>query len=233
MTPAGKLPVAPPRLIVFDCDGTLVDSQGNIVAAMTAAFAAEGLTPLPREAVLDIIGLSVDEALAVLAPERDEHTRRRLAQGYKAAFHALRARGEVHEPLYHGVTELLDALERDGWLLGVATGKSDRGLGLCLSHHGIEARFVTLQTADRHPSKPDPSMLALAMAEAGAGVRETVMIGDTSYDMAMGRAAGVRTIGVTWGYHSRDMLIAAGADAVVDHPSGVGPVLDGWAKEAA
>src|SRR3546814_4336617 len=85
--------------------------------------------------------------------------------------------------------------------MGVATGKSDRGLGLCLAHLGIGSRFVTLQTADRHPSKPHPAMLNAAMAEAGATPQATLMIGDTSFDMAMGCAAGARSVGVTWGYH--------------------------------
>ena len=125
------------------------------------------------------------------------------------------------------MAEALDAFEAAGWLLGVATGKSDRGLSLILAHHGLSDRFVTLQTADRHPSKPHPSMLETAMAEAGALARDTVMIGDTVYDVEMALAAGARAIGVAWGYHAPDELLAAGAEAVAATPRELGEMLDG------
>jgi phosphoglycolate phosphatase len=96
----------------------------------------------------------------------------------------------------------------------VATGKSDRGLKGCLVNHGVFDLFVTLQTADRHPSKPHPAMLHAAMAEAGAAPAETVVIGDTAYDIEMASAAGVRALGVAWGYHEAEELLAAGAEAV-------------------
>ncbi|MEO5866816.1 MAG: HAD-IA family hydrolase, partial [Sphingomonas sp.] len=118
------------------------------------------------------------------------------------------------EPLFDGMAAALDALCADGWTLGVATGKSDRGLAHVLAHHGIGERFTTLQTADRHPSKPHPSMIEAAIAETGASPETTVMIGDTSYDMLMAEAAGVRALGVGWGYHADDELRAAGACAV-------------------
>jgi phosphoglycolate phosphatase len=120
----------------------------------------------------------------------------------------------VSEPLYDGIADLIHELHAAGWQLGVATGKSDRGLNLCLTHHGLIDRFVTLQTADRHPSKPHPSMIAMAMAEAGASRETTVMIGDTSFDIEMAVNARVRGVGVAWGYHRPDDLIAAGAVAV-------------------
>jgi phosphoglycolate phosphatase len=107
----------------------------------------------------------------------------------------------------------------DGWLLGIATGKSDRGLAFCLEHHGLAGRFVTLQTADRHPSKPHPSMIEAALADAGADAGESMMIGDTSYDMLMAKAAGVTAVGVAWGYHSPEELLASGADFVAGRPS--------------
>jgi phosphoglycolate phosphatase len=130
----------------------------------------------------------------------------------------MRSRGLADEPLYDGIADLIEMLDSDGWLLGVATGKSDRGLRLCLEHHGLHPRFVTLQTSDRHPSKPHPSMIEQAMADAGALTETTIMIGDTSYDMAMARAAGVTAIGVTWGYHEAEELVAAGADYIAEHP---------------
>ena len=205
----------PVRLAVFDCDGTLSDGQANICRAMEAAYRAGGLPVPPRAAIRNIVGLSLVEAVAVLSPGADEERHRALAADYKAAFFRMRAAGELDvEPLYDGLAETIDALAADGWMLGIATGKSDRGLAHLLAHHGLADRFVTLQTADRHPSKPHPSMLEAAMAEAGAQDYTTVMIGDTSYDMAMARAAGVRAVGVAWGYHDEATLRAAGAHAI-------------------
>ena len=133
----------------------------------------------------------------------------------------MRSQGLVAEPLYDGIADLLVALEEGDWLLGVATGKSDRGLILCLEHHGLRDRFVTLQTADRHPSKPHPSMVDQAMADAGASPETTLMIGDTSYDMAMAKAAGATAIGVAWGYHEAKELEAAGADYIANTPADI------------
>jgi len=204
------------RLAVFDCDGTLVDSQANICRAAVLAFDAAGLPPPPPAAVRRIVGLSLVEAMRALAPDLDDRVHRRLAADYKDAFATLRGTGALDpEPLFDGVAEALDLLLARGWLLGVATGKSDRGLAHILAHHGIADRFVTLQTADRHPSKPDPSMLHAALAQAGALADRAAMIGDTSFDMAAARAAGMAAIGVAWGYHAPHELAAAGADAIV------------------
>jgi len=206
------------RLALFDCDGTLVDSQHNICAAMAECFAMHGLEPPLPERTRRVVGLSLVEAMRAMRPEADDAAHVAMAEDYKHAFQAMRARGLDEEPLFDGVVALIDALEADGWLLGVATGKSDRGLGLCLTHHGLHARFVTLQTADRHPSKPHPSMIEAAMAEAGAPPETTMMIGDTSYDMAMARAAGAIAIGVAWGYHDAEDLRRAGAHHIVQTP---------------
>lgn len=206
------------RLALFDCDGTLVDSQHNIILCMDDAFIRAGLTPPPRAATKAIVGLSLLPAMQALVPDGPHDLHVQLAEDYKTAFQRMRGRGLVEEPLFEGIAAALDALEADGWLLGVATGKSDRGLDLCLRHHGLRERFVTLQTADRHPSKPHPSMVELAMAEAGAVPDTTVMIGDTSFDMAMGVAAGARSLGVSWGYHPAEDLWAAGAYHVAYHP---------------
>jgi len=202
------------RLIVFDCDGTLVDSQHSICTAMTRAFEDVQLVPPDRLAILSAVGLSLPVAMARLLPEAEADFHDHLADRYKLAFQAMRREQGVQEPLYPGMADLVADLDAAGWLLGVATGKSDRGLALCLTHHGIIDLFVTLQTADRHPSKPHPSMLLTAMAEAGAAPETTVMIGDTSFDIAMGVAAGVRSIGVAWGYHLPGELVAGGAHAV-------------------
>ncbi|MBA2933098.1 HAD-IA family hydrolase [Sphingomonas sp. CGMCC 1.13654] len=204
------------RLAIFDCDGTLVDSQANICVAMEECFGEAGLPAPDRAAVRRIVGLSLPQAMQVLAPGHDHDL---LAEAYKRAFHRMRAEGRVEEQLYEGIPEVLAALEAEGWLLGVATGKSDRGLRLVLEHHGLAHHFVTLQTADRHPSKPHPSMIEQCMADAGAQPATTVMIGDTSFDILMAHNAGVRAIGVAWGYHEADELLREGADAVASHPS--------------
>lgn len=202
------------RLALFDCDGTLVDSQHSIVEAMRRAFDHARLDPPSRADILSIIGLSLPLAMERLVPDADPAFHDRLAEGYKLAFRAMRQERQVSEPLYPGMADLVRALDADGWMLGVATGKSDRGLNLCLTHHGLIDRFVTLQTADRHPSKPHPSMVMQAMADAGAVPETTVMIGDTSFDMEMAVNAGVRGLGVLWGYHDAEALHAAGASAV-------------------
>ncbi|KKW92162.1 MULTISPECIES: HAD-IA family hydrolase [Sphingobium] len=202
------------RLAVFDCDGTLVDSQHSICTAMIRAFEGEKLVAPDRATILSVVGLSLPLAMARLLPDADAAYHGHLSESYKLAFQQLRRENAVSEPLYPGIADLIRELDADGWLLGVATGKSDRGLQLCLTHHGIHAHFVTLQTADRHPSKPHPSMLLTAMAEAGAAPETTVMIGDTSFDIDMALTAGTRALGVGWGYHTPQDLIAAGAHSV-------------------
>lgn len=206
------------RLAIFDCDGTLVDSGATIYAALAETFRQNSIEiPEPRVA-RKVIGLSLVEAMADLLPERAPEEHVELAEGYKRNFMALRQAGRVEEPLFDGVIELLDSLEHDGWLLAVATGKSDRGLRHCLEQHGIHARFVSLQTADRHPSKPHPSMVLQAIAEAAAAPETSFVVGDTSYDMAMAAAAGAAPIGAGWGYHEARELIDAGAIAVAERP---------------
>ena len=214
------------RLAVFDCDGTLVDSAANICAAMEQCFANARLPLPPRHLTRRVVGLSLVEAVAMLHPEGETDLHSAMAEDYKRAFQALRAQGMVAEPLFDGIAETIEKLDGAGWLLGVATGKSDRGLAFCLEHHGLARRFVTLQTADRHPSKPHPSMIETAMAEAGATPESTVMIGDTSFDIGMAKAAGVLAIGVAWGYHDRAELLAEGADLVAEHPSDLVAMLE-------
>jgi Predicted phosphatases len=152
------------RLAVFDCDGTLGDSGATIYAALKTSLEQNGFDVPPPSVSRRVIGLSLTEAMAALLPNESSQQHARLADDYKQAFMALRAAGKVDEPLFDGVLELLDALEAEGWLLAVATGKSDRGLRHCLEQHDIHARFVSLQTADRHPSKPHPSMVEQAIA---------------------------------------------------------------------
>jgi len=206
------------RLAIFDCDGTLVDSGATIYAALKASFEDNGLEVPPPSVSRRVIGLSLTEAIAALLPEESPERHVALTEDYKRAFMELRQAGQVEEPLFDGVLELLDALEHDGWLLAVATGKSDRGLRHCLESHDIHARFVSLQTADRHPSKPHPSMVEQAIADAGAAREKTIVVGDTSFDMAMAVNAGAVGIGAAWGYHEAEELLDAGAVAIAEQP---------------
>ena len=218
------------RLAIFDCDGTLVDSGATIHHALRAAFDVHGLDCPPPAVSRKVIGLSLFEAMAVLAPEADHEA---LSRTYKDAFLAMRVGGHVEEPLFEGIVPLLDALEGEGWLLAVATGKSDRGLRHCLESHGIHARFVSLQTADRHPSKPHPAMALAAIAEAGAAAETSIVIGDTSFDIGMALAAGAGAIGAGWGYHEAEELAAAGAHGVAEEPAEVLAIARQWMEKAA
>lgn len=204
------------RLIVFDCDGTLVDSQHLIVAAMEAAFHAHGMPPAPADAVRHVVGLSLAEAVAGLLPEASLPECIAIAETYKRAFDELRRSAHLIEPLFAGAREVLHELDRRGHFLGVATGKSVRGVTAVLEHHGLAHLFVSVQTADHHPSKPHPGMLEQIMRDTGSRPEETVLVGDTTYDVAMARAARARVLGVAWGYHPADALRHAGADHVLE-----------------
>lgn len=200
------------RLVVFDVDGTLVDSQGDILAAMTHAFESVGLPVPDRTAILGIVGLSLEVAMPKLAQDASAEVHTQLVEGYKQAYFTLRKEGGVAKssPFYPGAREMLEQLHAvPDILLGVATGKSQRGLDKLLEGHGLTSMFVTRQVADHHPSKPHPSMLLAACAETGVDPNRAVMIGDTSYDIDMARAAGMPGIGVNWGYHNPDQLAQA------------------------
>ena len=197
------------RLVIFDVDGTLVDSQAEIMAAMEMSFAANGLPMLPRTAVLSIVGLSLDVAFRQLCPDADDVVQASLVQAYKDAFNALRGADGTAEksPLFPGALAVLDTLAgQDNTLLAVATGKSRRGLDKLLERYGLTGMFHSEQVADHHPSKPNPSMIMTALSELGIAQQRAVMVGDTTFDMDMARAAGVAKIGVSWGYHPAEML---------------------------
>jgi phosphoglycolate phosphatase len=202
------------RLALFDCDGTLIDGQASICEAMEKAFTAHGLAPPPRGEVRRAVGLSLPVAVRSLVPDAPPAMHDALVASYKEAFRAARSEGRLSQPLVPGIREVLDALAGAGWVLGVATGMSDRGLVHCLEVNEINHLFATLQTADRHPSKPHPSMAEAALAETGTDAVRAVMIGDTVFDMEMAGNAGMRALGVDWGYHPAGDLLAAGAEMV-------------------
>ena len=216
------------KLAVFDVDGTLVDSQALILGAMTQAMEGVGLPALDREQVLSIVGLSLPIAVATLLPYQPEARQNEVVAGYRAAFMSRRMDDEA--ALYPGARACLDALAgRDDLLLGIATGKSRRGLDAMLDHHGLRGRFVTLQTADNHPSKPSPAMLLAACDEAGVDPAKAVMIGDTSFDMQMALNAGTAALGVGWGYHPHSALTELGI-AVADDFGQLQTMIEEWAR---
>jgi phosphoglycolate phosphatase len=200
------------KLVIFDCDGTLVDSQHAICAAMEHAFTTLGLPPPARAEVLAVVGLSLPQTFAVLAPHQPASVRLALAELYRTGYPGKRELPAMHDPLYPGIAEVVAELAgRDDTVLGIATGKSRKGVARILEREGWRGRFLTIQTADDNPSKPHPAMVLRAMAETGAEPAETVMVGDSTYDIEMARAAGVGAVGVAWGYQAPEQLQRAGA----------------------
>jgi phosphoglycolate phosphatase len=213
------------KLVLFDVDGTLVDSQNIIVAAQRAAFSAHGLEPPSRERSLSIVGLTLVEAFTVLVgPGGPVES---LAETYRFAFAELRQDPAYAEPLYPGAAACLERLSRrHDVALGIATGKSRRGVAHLVQRHGWDRLFATIQTADDAPSKPHPGMILQAMDAVGASAAETAMVGDSSFDMAMARAAGVLPIGVSWGFQPVEALRQAGAGLIVDSYAALQAVLE-------
>lgn len=222
------------KLILFDVDGTLIDSQQMICAAMQMAYDHHQIACPPPAELRAIIGLSLDDAFRRLAGDAD-HPIDSLATRYKEAFFTLRAAGTETAPLYPGAREALQALaQRPDVVLGIATGKSRRGVAAMLDQHALQGLFATVQTADTSPSKPHPGMVLEAMRETGIAPDKTVVIGDTAFDMEMARAAEASAIGVAWGYHPVADLHAAGAHHVVETFDALDPALTAlWPRVAA
>lgn len=214
------------RLVIFDVDGTLSDSLGEIRAAMAVAFDEVELTLPSRDEIKRIIGLSLAEAMPLLAPEVPPSTHARLVEVYKRAYQQNRlVAGPEHSPLFPGMRALVQRLSQEPeTLLAVATGKSRRGLEALLDVHEMRGYFQSIQVADDHPSKPNPSMILTALTETGVAPERAVMIGDTRYDIDMARAAGIASIAVGWGYHPLSEL--SQATASVETPQGLAEAID-------
>lgn len=207
----------PLRLVIFDVDGTLIDSQAHILAAMARAFSAVGRKMPDRQVVLGGVGLSLAVLINRICGDATPAIQDQIVEAYKQAFADLRREGEnLLSPLYPGARAALELLsKRDDILMGIATGKSRRGLAHMIETHGLGGMFQTLQTADDHPSKPNPAMVLACLVETGVDAGNAAILGDTSFDMEMGQSAGIHTIGVSWGYHASDALFRAGAGAVL------------------
>lgn len=214
------------QLAVFDCDGTLVDSQHIIVESMRRAFREHGFPEPSAIAVRRLVGLHVPDAVSRLLPDASAAAIAAVGDSFVNAGRAVRDAQEHDEFLFPGVRDVLLHLAEAGFLLGVATGKSRRGLERTLREHDLEGHFVNLKTADDGPGKPHPAILLDAIAETGASPESTVMIGDTIYDITMARSAGAFAVGVGWGYHDPGELDAAGAHAIVDRFHDLPATLD-------
>lgn len=217
------------KLAIFDMDGTLVDSREVIQTAMATAFERCGLVPPDYEATRQIVGLGLSEACRRLAPEYDDLPR--LVREYKEAFVARRSDPDFKEPLYEGAVETLERLANENWLIAMATGKSQAGIKAVFGMHPLAQYFDTIWCADDGPGKPDPFMCLEAMKAVGAEAEQSLIIGDAIFDIQMGRAAGIRSIGVSWGFGKAHELDAVGAHEVHDDFAGLNAALDRFGAE--
>ena len=215
-------------LAVFDIDGTLVDSRASIHRAACEAARDIGLPEPDYDRVRQIVGLSLEKAMAVLEPGLDAPTLDRFIAGFRASFQRMYAEGH-EEPLYDGAMDHLRRLRRDGWRLALATGQNRRGVARNLARAGWGDLFLSSHCAEDGPGKPDPAMLHAAMAACDACPATTVMIGDTAHDAAMAVNAGVLPLGVAWGFHTAKEQRAAGARHVATSFAELNVVLDGFA----
>ena len=211
------------QLVLFDCDGTLVDSAGLIHEVMSRTFRDFAL-PLPQLSdTKGVIGLTLDIAIARmrgLAHVDDQCLA--MTAHYKSLFAGVRAEPGFEEPLFPGIAALIATLSsRDDLILGAVTGKSRRGLQAICASHGFDKTFFISRTADDCPSKPHPAMVTECCDEAGIDPAKTIVVGDAIYDMQMAKNAGARAIGVAWGYASVPELMASGADHVAHAPGDI------------
>ena len=198
-------------LAVFDIDGTLVDSRASILQAAVEASRDLGLPEPEYEIVRRGVGLSLPDALRLIAPQLDEAGLNAYVERFKAAFLRMNTDPNFHEPLYPGAIDLLHRLKRDGWRLALATGQSRRGVARNLAREHWADLFLSSHCAEDGPGKPDPAMLHAAITACDACPATTVMIGDTAHDIAMAMNAGAHPQGVEWGFHTREEQLAAGA----------------------
>ena len=214
------------KLVLFDCDGTLVDSAAIIHACIERTFVEAGHPAPDLARTKSIIGLTLETALSRLLEREIDHSVSELAGVYRQHSATMRADPTVNEPFFDGVREIVDTLtSEDEILLGVVTGKSRRPLDILIEKHGLKSAIITSRTADECPSKPHPAMVLECCAETGVRPEQTIVVGDAIYDMQMARAAGASAIGVSWGYAGTDALFEAGAHHVVDEPQALLPLV--------
>jgi phosphoglycolate phosphatase len=215
------------RLVIFDADGTMINSQAIILEGMRLAFTEFGYTPPDTLAALSTIGLTLNLVFATLLERPVDDEIERMSESYKKRSFELQKLPHLHSPLYHGITQVVDILSRQPeTLLAIATGKSRRGLNSMIDAHGLRDKLMVWRTADDCPSKPHPAMVLECCEVAGCSPSQTVMIGDSSYDMKMAVQAGAKALGVSWGYQSVSSLENSGAHAIVQHPDDLPAAID-------
>jgi phosphoglycolate phosphatase len=216
------------KLVVWDVDGTLVDSRRTIFESMQSAFVGAGLAPPDYETVRQIVGLGLVEGVGELLPGAGAEMVERVAEGYRAAFGAKVRQPGFVDPLYDGAAGTLDRLRAGGWKIAMATGKSRRGVETILRMHGWADLFDSTHCADDGPGKPHPAMLLEAMKALQAPPERTIMVGDTAHDMRMAKAAGVYAQGVSWGFHTPQEVREGGADHIADDFAALDRQLDAF-----
>jgi len=214
------------RLIIFDCDGTLVDSQKSIMSAIVTAWEGFGLNPPKLSSVLQVIGLTIQDSVRVLEPNLNENDYGKLEKEFYSAFVNLNEQEKIEEELFPNVVETLNVLNDDKSYLAVLTGKGKLGLQNTLKNKNIGQYFIATKTSDCGPGKPNPQTMNELIAELGVEKENVVMIGDTTHDILTAKNAGVKSIGVSFGYHSVNELVNAGADEIVDDFSNLPSVID-------
>lgn len=218
----------PLKLAAFDLDGTLLDSIPSIIAGVSACWDALGFPEVTPDQIRNIIGLPWEQSIEMLMPGAGAAEVAMIKE-----YHAEIARGERTGPqrppetVFPGAADMLDRLEENGYVLAIVTSRSNRRFQDIIDRAGLAGRFVTMKTADQGPGKPNPFLLNEAMKEAGVDRENTVMIGDTTYDVLTARNAGTGAVGVTWGVHPADKLHGAGAHHVTDAFDDLHDVIDG------
>lgn len=199
------------ELLIFDWDGTLIDSEANIVQCMQAAMKDLNLPVLGKETVKNIIGLGLQEALTTLYPDIDQNTAKQLTDRYRFHFFT----SDPSEP-FSGVDEILAQLNQAQYLMAVATGKGRKGLDKALSATGYGSLFHASRCADETRSKPHPQMLLEILEVLGVEANQALMVGDTEYDIHMAKNAGMESVAVTYGVHERERLLKCDPTHCID-----------------
>lgn len=218
------------ELIIFDWDGTLMDSIAKIVRCFTAALDDVGLPRPDENTIRHVIGLGLSEAVATLLPQVDEGRRAQVVERYRQHFLHI---DQTHMPLFPGVREGLESLLGQGYRLAIATGKARRGLDRVLHDTGTAHFFCCTRCADEALSKPHPRMLKDILEQTRVAPEQALMVGDTTYDMLMARRAGLGSLAVTYGVHGRELLVEHSPLACLDSFNEVYAWLQGTAASSS
>jgi phosphoglycolate phosphatase len=218
------------KLVVWDVDGTLVDSRRTIFESVKAAYAALSLPEPSYDDVRQVVGLGLRDGIEFLQPQLSAAEVERMADAYKATFGAKVSQPGYIEPLYDGAAETLDRLRAAGWKIAMATGKSRRGVETIIRMHGWADLFDSTHCADDGPGKPHPAMVLEAMKALEVGPERTIVVGDTAHDMRMAKAAGAYAQGVSWGFHTAEEVMDGGADHIAHDFAELNLKLDAFAE---